>query len=55
MSSSTSDLDLLTQSQYGHYITVNGLADAGSPAMLFGRRRRSVPGLNWFYYGGDAG
>ena len=28
MSSSTSHLDLLTQSQYGHYITVNGLAGA---------------------------
>ncbi len=52
MSSSTSNLDLLTQSQYGHYITVNGLADAASPAMLFGRRQALCSGLNWFYYGG---
>ena len=52
MSSSTSHLDLLTQSQYGHYITVNGLADAASPAMLFGRRQALCSGLNWFYYGG---
>lgn len=52
MSSSTSNLDLLTQSQYGYYITVNGLADAASPAMLFGRRQALCSGLNWFYYGG---
>ena len=52
MSSSTSNLDLLIQSQYGHYITANGLFDAASPAMLFGRRQALCSGLNWFYYGG---
>jgi len=52
MSSSTSNLDLLTQSQSGHYITANGLFDAASPAMLFGRRQALCSGLNWFYYGG---
>lgn len=52
MSSSTSNLDLLTQSQSGHYITANGLFDAASPGMLFGRRQALCSGLNWFYYGG---
>lgn len=52
MSSSTSNLDLLTQSQSGHYVTANGLFDAASPAMLFGRRQALCSGLNWFYYGG---
>ena len=53
MSSSPSHLDLLTQSQYGHYITANDLFDAASPAMLFARRGALCSGLNWFYFGGS--
>jgi hypothetical protein len=52
MSSSTSHLDLLAQSQLSPDITVNDLANAGSPAMLFARRGSLCSGLNWFYYGG---
>ncbi len=52
MSSSTSPLDLIQQSQAFKEVTANALFDAGSPATLFGRRASLCSGLNWFYYGG---
>lgn len=53
MSDSTSLLDLIAQSQASKEVTANALADAGSPATLFGRRASLCSGLNWFYYGGS--
>lgn len=53
MSDSTSLLDLISQSQAGKEVTANALFDAGSPAMLFGRRASLCSGLNWYYYGGS--
>lgn len=54
MSSSTSQLDLIQQSQGSKEITANDLFNAGSPATLFARRESlcAGAGLNWFYYGG---
>lgn len=52
MSDSTTNLDLISQSQSSKEITANALFDAGSPATLFGRRASLCSGLNWFYYGG---
>lgn len=53
MSSSTSNLDLIIQSQASKELTANALFDAASPATLFGRRASLCSGLNWFYYGGS--
>ena len=53
MSNSTTLLDLIAQSQAGKEVTANSLFDAGSPAMLFGRRASLCSGLNWYYYGGS--
>ena len=53
MSDSTTNLDLIAQSQASKEVTANALADAGSPATLFGRRASLCSGLNWFYYGGS--
>lgn len=52
MASSTTNLDLIAQSQAAKEVTANALFDAGSPATLFGRRASLCSGLNWFYYGG---
>jgi hypothetical protein len=52
MSNSTTNLDLIAQSQASKEVTANALFDAGSPATLFGRRASLCSGLNWFYYGG---
>lgn len=52
MASSTTNLDLISQSQKSKEVTANALLDAGSPATLFGRRAWLCSGLNWFYYGG---
>lgn len=52
MSSSTSLLDLLVQSQATKEVTANNLFNAGSTATLFGRRESLCSGLNWYYYGG---
>ena len=52
MSSSTSLLDLLIQSQASKEITANNLFNAGSPAALFARRESLCSALNWYYYGG---
>jgi len=53
MASSTTNLDLIAQSQSSKEVTANALFDAGSPATLFGRRGSLCSGLNWFYYGGQ--
>ena len=52
MAGSTTNLDLIAQSQASKEVTANALFDAGSPAVLFGRRASLCSGLNWFYYGG---
>ena len=52
MASSTTNLDLIAQSQSSKEVTANALFDAGSPATLFGRRASLCSGFNWFYYGG---
>lgn len=52
MSGSTTNLDLIAQSQSAKEVTANALFDAASPAMLFGRRASLCSGLNWYYYGG---
>ena len=52
MAGSTTNLDLIAQSQSSKEVTANALFDAGSPATLFGRRASLCSGLNWFYYGG---
>lgn len=52
MSSSTSNLDLIVQSQASKEVTANNLFNAGSPATIFARRESLCTGLNWFYYGG---
>ncbi len=53
MSDSTTNLDLISQSQSSKEITANALFDASSPAMFGGRRAASCSGLTWGYYGGD--
>ncbi len=52
MSSSTSLLDLISQSQGSKELTANALFNAASPATLFGRRDNGCLGLVWAYYGG---
>ena len=52
MSSSTSLLDLIVQSQATKEVTANNAFNAGSTATLFGRRESLCSGLNWYYYGG---
>jgi len=52
MSSSTSILDLIAQSQSSKEVTANALFDAGSPAVAFGRRASGCSGLTWAFYGG---
>lgn len=52
MANSTTILDLLFAAQAGKETSVNELADAASPAMIFGRRGSVCSGLTWGYYGG---
>lgn len=52
MANSTTILDLLFPAQAGKETAVNELADAASPAMIFGRRGSVCSGLTWGYYGG---
>jgi hypothetical protein len=52
MSGSTSLLDLISSAQASKEVTANALFDAGSPAMLFGRRASTTAALTWGYYGG---
>ena len=52
MANSTTNLDLIAPGQAGKEITANALFDAGSPAMLFGRRAAGCVALTWAWYGG---
>lgn len=52
MAGSTSNLDLITTAQAQKEVTANALFDAGSTAMLFGRRASTSSALTWGYYGG---
>lgn len=52
MSSSVTNLDLLTSSQRQKEISGNALWDAMSPSSIFGRRASTCVGLTWGYYGG---
>lgn len=52
MADSTTHLDTVSPSQAGKEVTVNANQDAGSPAVLFGRRATTTAGLTWGYYGG---
>lgn len=52
MADSTTNLDLIVQSQSSKEITANALFDVASPAMFGGRRASACSGLTWGYYGG---
>ena len=52
MSDSTSNLDLVIQSQASKEITINAALDAASPATLYGRRQSTTSGLRFGFYGG---
>ena len=52
MANSTTNLDLISSGQAQKEVTANALFDAGSPAMLFGRRSAACSGLSWGFYGG---
>jgi len=52
MANSTSNIDLLVQSQASKEITINAALDAASPATLYGRRQSTTSGLTWGFYGG---
>lgn len=52
MSDSTTNLDLISQSQSQKEVTANALYDALAPASLYGRRASTTAGLTWGYYGG---
>ncbi len=52
MASSTSNLDLISESQAGKATTANSAFNSMSPAALFGRRDSTTTGLVWGYYGG---
>lgn len=54
MSGSTTNLDLISQSQSSKEMTANAMFDAASPAMFGGRRASTCTGLTWGYYGGDS-
>lgn len=54
MAGSTTNLDLIIQSQASKEVTANALFDAGSPVTLYGRRNSTTSGLTWGYYGGYA-
>jgi len=54
MSGSSTNLDLIVQSQASKEITANAMFDAASPAMFGGRRASTCTGLTWGYYGGDS-
>jgi hypothetical protein len=52
MSDSTTNLDLVSESQGAKATSANALFDAASPAMFGGRRASVCSGLTWGYYGG---
>ncbi len=53
MANSTTNLDLISQSQSSKEVTANAMFDAASPATFGGRRASACTGLTWGYYGGD--
>ena len=54
MSDSTTNLDLISQSQAQKEATANALFNAMSNAALWGNRLAATAGLTWGYYGGVA-
>ncbi|WP_396189778.1 hypothetical protein [Flavobacterium sp.] len=52
MADSTTNLDLIQQSQAQKEVTANNLFDAFSSTALGGRRSSTTNGLTWGYYGG---
>lgn len=52
MANSTTHLDSISASQAEKEAAINGLFDAGSPALTFGRRQTTTDQLVWGYYGG---
>lgn len=52
MANSTTNLDLIVQSQASKEVTANAFFDAASPASLFGRRQSTSSGLTWGFFGG---
>lgn len=53
MANSASNLDLILQAQASKEVTSNGLSDAASPAMTYGRRQSTCRGRTWGFYGGN--
>lgn len=53
MSSSDTQLDLISASASQKEVTANNLFDAASPAMTLGRRASTSSGLSWGYFGGS--
>jgi len=53
MADMSSNLDLVQTAQAQKEVTLNALADAGSPSTLYGRRQSTSAGLTWGYYGGN--
>lgn len=53
MANSTSNIDLIAQSQASKEVTVNAALDALSPASTYGRRQSTCSGLTFGYYGGN--
>lgn len=53
MANSTSNLDLILQSQSAKEQSANAYFDAASPASLFGRRQAGSSGLSFALYGGN--
>lgn len=53
MSNSTTLLDTIAANQAAKEIVMNALADAFSPASLWGRHASACNGLAWGYYGGN--
>ncbi|MFT0167476.1 hypothetical protein ACLKMY_00410 [Paraburkholderia mimosarum] len=52
MSNSTTLLDLIPTTSANKEAIANGLLDAASPGMIWGRRASATSGLTWGYYGG---
>jgi hypothetical protein len=52
MANSTTHLTTVAQNQAYKEVTVNGLFDAASQALTYGRNEAACIGLSWSYYGG---
>ncbi|KVL59250.1 hypothetical protein WT01_15575 [Burkholderia cepacia] len=51
-SSGSAPIDQISSTQANKELTMNGLMDAASPVMLWGRHASASFGLTWGYYGG---